>query len=248
VLVGAKDRGLVPSVVSYVDDVVVGGEALALQAEHPLEVVSSGQALHGPRGRRHRFPPPVQAGGRCGVAAPARRRRRDVSPIEVSAEILKVLKGRAEAALDGPVDGAVITVPAYFDDAQRQATRDAGRIAGLKVYRMLAEPTAAALAYGLDRSERGLFAIYDLGGGTFDISILRLHAGVFQVLATGGTARWAATTSIARSRHLITAAGVTAPTTRQLEAARLAARAVKEKLSGEETTWTMIPALGPRGA
>jgi molecular chaperone HscA len=127
----------------------------------------------------------------------------------VSAEILKVLKGRAEAALDGPVDGAVITVPAYFDDAQRQATRDAGRIAGLKVYRLLAEPTAAALAYGLDRSERGLFAIYDLGGGTFDISILRLHAGVFQVLATGGdSALGGDDIDRALAQHLLMRAGV----------------------------------------
>ncbi|MBD1554415.1 Fe-S protein assembly chaperone HscA [Pseudomonas typographi] len=108
------------------------------------------------------------------------------SPVEVSADILKVLRQRAEATLGGELVGAVITVPAYFDDAQRQATKDAARLAGLNVLRLLNEPTAAAVAYGLDQSAEGLIAIYDLGGGTFDISILRLTGGVFEVLATGG--------------------------------------------------------------
>ncbi|HEY1555779.1 MAG TPA: Fe-S protein assembly chaperone HscA [Kofleriaceae bacterium] len=109
-----------------------------------------------------------------------------VSPVEVSAEILKTLAARAEAALGGPLGGAVITVPAYFDDAQRQATRDAGRLAGLDVMRLMAEPTAAAVAYGLDRGSKGVYAVFDLGGGTFDISILKLVDGVFEVKATGG--------------------------------------------------------------
>lgn len=109
-----------------------------------------------------------------------------VSPVEVSAEILKVLRHRAELALGGELDGAVITVPAYFDEAQRQATKDAARIAGLEVYRLLNEPTAAAIAYGLDEAAEGVYAVYDLGGGTFDISILRLTRGVFEVLATNG--------------------------------------------------------------
>lgn len=109
-----------------------------------------------------------------------------VSPVEVSAEILRVLARRAEQALGGYLDGAVITVPAYFDDAQRQATKDAALLAGIKVLRLLNEPTAAAIAYGLDNAESGTIAIYDLGGGTFDISILRLSRGVFEVLATGG--------------------------------------------------------------
>ncbi|QKZ03294.1 Fe-S protein assembly chaperone HscA [Pseudomonas eucalypticola] len=108
------------------------------------------------------------------------------SPVEVSADILKVLRVRAEAALGGELVGAVITVPAYFDDAQRQATKDAAKLAGLNVLRLLNEPTAAAVAYGLDQHAEGLVAIYDLGGGTFDISILRLTGGVFEVLATGG--------------------------------------------------------------
>ena len=108
------------------------------------------------------------------------------SPVEVSAEILRVLKERAVETLGGEPEGAVITVPAYFDEAQRQATKDAARLAGLNVLRLLAEPTAAAVAYGLDKGSEGIFAIYDLGGGTFDISILRLQAGVFEVLATAG--------------------------------------------------------------
>jgi molecular chaperone HscA len=111
---------------------------------------------------------------------------RTVTPVEVSAEVLRVLKRRAAEALGGTPGGCVITVPAYFDDAQRQATKDAGRLAGLDVLRLLNEPTAAALAYGLDQRMTGTFAVYDLGGGTFDVSILRLEDGVFEVLATGG--------------------------------------------------------------
>jgi molecular chaperone HscA len=108
------------------------------------------------------------------------------TPVEVSAEILKVLRERAELSMGGPLAGAVITVPAYFDDAQRQATKDAGRLAGLNVLRLLNEPTAAAIAYGLDNASEGVFAVYDLGGGTFDLSILKLSRGVFEVMATSG--------------------------------------------------------------
>lgn len=111
---------------------------------------------------------------------------RPLSPVEISAEILKVLRQRAETELGGPIDGAVITVPAYFDDGQRQATRDAARLAGIEVLRLLNEPTAAAVAYGLDNASEGVYAIYDLGGGTFDLSVLRLRQGVFEVLATAG--------------------------------------------------------------
>ncbi|MCE1782012.1 Hsp70 family protein, partial [Enterobacter hormaechei] len=107
-------------------------------------------------------------------------------PIQVSSDILKSLVLRAEETLDGKLDGVVITVPAYFDDAQRQGTKDAARLAGLHVLRLLNEPTAAAIAYGLDSGQEGVIAVYDLGGGTFDVSILRLSRGVFEVLATGG--------------------------------------------------------------
>jgi molecular chaperone HscA len=110
------------------------------------------------------------------------------SPVEVSAEILKLLRARAEESLAGDLAGAVITVPAYFDDAQRQATKDAGKLAGLNVLRLLNEPTAAAIAYGLDNAAEGIYAVYDLGGGTFDISILKLSKGVFEVMATNGDA------------------------------------------------------------
>ncbi len=110
------------------------------------------------------------------------------SPVEVSAEILKVLGARAKASLGGELAGAVITVPAYFDDAQRQATKDAATLAGLPILRLLNEPTAAAIAYGLDNAAEGIYAVYDLGGGTFDISILKLSRGVFEVLATNGDA------------------------------------------------------------
>ncbi len=113
---------------------------------------------------------------------------RKLTPVEISADILRALKARAEAALGRPVTQAVVTVPAYFDDAARTATRDAARLAGLQVLRLVNEPTAAALAYGLDRGAEGLYAVYDLGGGTFDVSVLRLEKGVFQVLATGGDA------------------------------------------------------------
>src|SRR5207302_7333081 len=108
------------------------------------------------------------------------------SPVEISAERLTTLRLRAERSVGGELTGAVVTVPAYFDDAQRQATRDAARLAGLNVLRLLNEPTAAAIAYGLDNASEGIYAVYDLGGGTFDLSILKLSRGVFEVLATAG--------------------------------------------------------------
>ncbi|MEM6292882.1 MAG: Hsp70 family protein, partial [Myxococcota bacterium] len=150
----AQGRGILPSVVSYVGDaVLVGADARAQQVEHPQQVISSVKRFMG-RGREevgeHPYPM-AEADEHSQVLRFDMGRGRAVTPMEVSAEILKVLKARAESELGDTVDGAVITVPAYFDDAQRQATKDAGRIAGLKVYRLLAEPTAAALAYGLDK-------------------------------------------------------------------------------------------------
>jgi molecular chaperone HscA len=195
-LPAAGVQALLPSVVYYGADgrVVVGAEARdVLAPQFPRDTVASVKRFMG-RGpgdaeatRRltpYVFAPGVEGDGvvRFAVAGGARA----VTPIEVSAEILKVLKARAEEALGGPLDGAVITVPAYFDDGQRQATRDAGRLAGLEVLRLLNEPTAAALAYGLDKQAEGTFAVFDLGGGTFDVSILKLEGGVFEVKATGG--------------------------------------------------------------
>jgi len=179
-----------PSVVRYTDnDVIVGAAAKAMAAEDPLNTISSvkrymGRGLKDIKelgGRRpYEFVDTDSAVPRIHTVAG------DVSPVEVSSEILKSLKFRAEASLGDSLTGVVITVPAYFDDAQRQATKDAGKLAGLNVLRLLNEPTAAAVAYGLDKQEEGVIAVYDLGGGTFDISILRLNKGVFEVMATAG--------------------------------------------------------------
>jgi molecular chaperone HscA len=181
---------LLPSVVHYLADGTceVGPAAIAQQASDPRNTIVSVKRFMG-RGLRdvehvenltYDFVGAEQGMVQLRTAAGIR------SPVEISAEILKSLRLRAEAALGGPLVGAVVTVPAYFDDAQRQATRDAARLAGLHVFRLLNEPTAAALAYGLDHASEGIYAVYDLGGGTFDISILRLSRGVFEVLATGG--------------------------------------------------------------
>jgi molecular chaperone HscA len=189
VLNDARGHGLLPSVVRYHADgaTTVGMPAQAQAADDPHNTLISVKRFMG-RGIKdipdaatmpYQF---VDAPGMVQIKTTAGVK----SPVEVSAEILKVLKARAEAALGGELVGAVITVPAYFDDAQRQATKDAARVAGLNVLRLLNEPTAAAIAYGLDNAAEGIYAVYDLGGGTFDISILKLTKGVFEVLATNG--------------------------------------------------------------
>lgn len=161
--------------------------------------------------------------------------RGPLSPVEISAEILKVLRRRAEDALGGPIDGAVITVPAYFDDAQRQATRDAARLAGIEVLRLLNEPTAAAVAYGLDNGSEGIYAIYDLGGGTFDLSVLRLRGGVFEVLATAGdTALGGDDFDHRLAEWLVAETGIT-PNPAGFGELLTQARRVKEALSAAET-------------
>ncbi|WJN60540.1 Fe-S protein assembly chaperone HscA [Pseudomonas sp. SO81] len=189
-LADADGRVILPSAVRYhADRVEVGASAKAAAALDPLNTVLSVKRLMG-RG--------VADVKQLGDQLPYRFAEGEShmpfietvqgakSPVEVSAEILRSLRQRAEAALGGELVGAVITVPAYFDDAQRQATKDAARLANLNVLRLLNEPTAAAVAYGLDKGAEGVVAIYDLGGGTFDISVLRLTRGVFEVLATGG--------------------------------------------------------------
>ena len=186
-------RAMVPSVVGYpaVGGVAVGEEARALLAREPRNVVSSVKRLMG-RGAADLhavagvLPYEVEPGSGETDMVKLRIGGKARSPVEISAEILKALRRRAEAALEKTVERAVITVPAYFDDSARTATRDAARVAGLEVLRLVNEPTAAALAYGLDKGAEGLYAVYDLGGGTFDFSLLRLEKGVFQVLATGG--------------------------------------------------------------
>ena len=190
-LADEQGRHLLPSVVHYFKDGVscIGYEAAEHNVSDPLNTLTSVKRLMG-RGLDdvktfggqlpYRFA--EDDGGMPKIVTVSGL----VSPIQVSAEILRKLAGRAENALGGMLDGAVITVPAYFDDAQRQATKDAATLAGIKVLRLLNEPTAAAIAYGLDQREDSVIAVYDLGGGTFDIYILRLSRGVFEVLATGG--------------------------------------------------------------
>jgi molecular chaperone HscA len=184
-------HALLPSVVRYLEDaVVVGHEAQAAQSQDPVNTIVSvkrfmGRALNDITDRAHIPYHFVENASSEGILE-LKTRAGLKSPVEISAEILKALKTRAEKALGGELTGVVVTVPAYFDDAQRQATKDAARLAGLNVLRLLNEPTAAAVAYGLDNAAEGIYVIYDLGGGTFDISILRLSKGIFEVLATNG--------------------------------------------------------------
>jgi molecular chaperone HscA len=188
VLVDDDGHALLPSVVRYLPDgnIDIGYSAQAAQSLDPMNTVVSVKRFMG-RGIRdidtsqqpYHF---IDTGEMLQIETRAGIK----SPVEISAEILKALKNRAEKSLGGELVGAVITVPAYFDDAQRQATKDAARLAGLNVLRLLNEPTAAAVAYGLDNAAEGTYVIYDLGGGTFDISILKLSKGVFEVLATNG--------------------------------------------------------------
>ena len=188
ILAATGEARLLPSAVHYAADgtKAVGDGALLKRQEDPQNVITSAKRLMGRGGAdvqgAYRYDYlPTEGMVRIRTAGG------DKSPVEVSADILRALRDRAFAALAvDRVDGAVITVPAYFDDAQRQATKDAAQLAGLPVLRLLNEPTAAAVAYGLDRDEEGVYVVYDLGGGTFDLSVLRLRQGVFQVLATGG--------------------------------------------------------------
>lgn len=181
-------RHLVPSAVLYQAGgaSLIGVEALAQQAQYPLDILVSVKRLMG------RSYDDALASGmpfnfvRDSQSVKIHTQHADVSPVEVAAKILEKLKFLAEGTLGDELVGAVITVPAYFDDAQRQATRDAARLAGLNVLRLLNEPTAAAIAYGLDHGSEGLYAVFDLGGGTFDVSLLKLTRGVFEVVATGG--------------------------------------------------------------
>lgn len=187
----AKGRHLLPSVVHYAPQGpnCVGIEAAEHNVSDPLNTISSvkrllGRGLEDVKMFGNQLPYNFQTdqGGMPKIVTANGL----VSPIQVLAEILRTLVRRAEASLDGVLDGAVITVPAYFDEAQRQATKDAATLAGVKVLRLLNEPTAAAIAYGLENAKEGVIAVYDLGGGTFDVSIMRLSRGVFEVLATGG--------------------------------------------------------------
>lgn len=189
VLPDESGRKILPSIVRYLADgtVEVGHTAQAAQSADAANTIASVKRFMGrAAGDLHDIENLSYAFGQEAGMLRIQTVAGEKSPVEVSAEILKALKDRAESTLGGDLVGAVITVPAYFDDAQRQATKDAARLAGLNVLRLLNEPTAAALAYGLDEGAEGLYVIYDLGGGTFDVSVLRLTKGVFEVLATGG--------------------------------------------------------------
>ena len=232
-----EGRVILPSVVRYLDAQrrQIGHEALAHQTTDPGNTIASVKRLMG-RGladiaHADRLPYSLVAGpGMVKVRTLAGEK----SPVEVSAEILATLRFRAEDSFNDDVYGAVITVPAYFDDAQRQATKDAAQLAGLNVLRLINEPTAAAIAYGLDNASEGVYAVYDLGGGTFDISILRLSAGVFEVLATGGdSALGGDDYDRALADWVVAQSGLGIASAEDQAALLAAARACKEALTDE---------------
>lgn len=241
----AQGRVLLPSVVRYLVDESggisrqVGFDAQAAQVEDPQNTIASVKRLMGRGiediGSRAQLPYElIDKPGMVTLQTVAGEK----SPVEISAEILATLRYRAEDTFDDEIYGAVITVPAYFDDAQRQATKDAAQLAGLKVLRLINEPTAAAIAYGLDNASEGIYAIYDLGGGTFDISILRLTQGVFEVVATGGdSALGGDDYDRALVDWVLAKAGLAADTLTPGDKAALlqAARACKEALSATDS-------------
>lgn len=237
----AEGRTLLPSVVRYLDGGrrQIGHAAQAAQADDALDTIVSvkrlmGRALADVAGRAEL---PYRFVDRPGMVA-IETRDGVKTPVEVSAEILASLRQRAEDSFDtDELFGAVITVPAYFDDAQRQATKDAARLAGLNVMRLINEPTAAALAYGLDHASEGLYAVYDLGGGTFDISLLRLTGGVFEVVATGGDAALGGDDiDAALAQWALAQSGRTVTTPRDRRTLLVAARAAKEALTDAPQT------------
>jgi molecular chaperone HscA len=243
VLPADEGRPLLPSAVHYGPggEIEVGAVAKRRAPERPLDTVLSVKRLMGrgpgdvrPEDRGITRFDETGTVVRIAVAGGARA----VTPVEVSAEILRVLRRRAQEALGDAPGGCVITVPAYFDDAQRQATKDAGRLAGLEVLRLLNEPTAAALAYGLDKRVQGIFAVYDLGGGTFDVSILRLDGGVFEVLATGGDTHLGGDDFDRIVARTLLARGLSPPAPEPspavLRGAVAAAQRIREALSSQE--------------
>lgn len=235
----AQGRVILPSVVRYLPHGgrQIGHDAQAAQAEDPENTIASVKRFMG-RGLKDIGHPEklpyafIDKPGMLGLAT----RAGEKSPVEVSAEILATLRYRAEDTFNDDLYGAVITVPAYFDDAQRQATKDAAQLAGLNVLRLINEPTAAAIAYGLDNASEGVYAVYDLGGGTFDISILRLSQGVFEVVATGGdSALGGDDYDRALADWLLAQAGVELTDAGGKAAIKMQARALKEKLSDAES-------------
>jgi len=241
----AEGRVILPSVVRYLQDGrQIGHAAREQQIHDPGNTIASVKRLMGRAladiPEPGKLPYALTGGGQGDAAsAPGMVRIRTIagekSPVEVSAEILATLRQRAEDTFDNELHGAVITVPAYFDDAQRQATKDAAQLAGLNVLRLINEPTAAAIAYGLDNASEGIYAVYDLGGGTFDISILRLSQGVFEVIATGGdSALGGDDYDRALADLMLAEAGLSADTPEDLAYLLAEARAAKEALSDED--------------
>jgi len=248
VLKDASGRALLPSIVRYLPDgaTEVGYEARSQQAADSLNTIASvkrfmGRSLDEARaeGVSYDF-----VDGDESVRL--RTVQGDFTPIEISSHILSALRERAEGVLGGELVGVVVTVPAYFDDAQRQATRDAARLAGLTVLRLLNEPTAAAIAYGLDKGAEGIYAVYDLGGGTFDLSILRLSQGVFEVVATGGDTRLGGDDfDLAIVEQVLAQRGELELDKRDQRVLRLAARATREALTDAEAApWMKARAFG----
>jgi molecular chaperone HscA len=231
---------LMPSVVRYTSEgIIVGRDALDMAKGDPLNTIVSvkrmmGRGLADLKSLGQRLPYDF-VDSDSGMPR-IKTVRGDVSPVAVSAEILKALVGRASSSLAGDLDGVVITVPAYFDDAQRQATKDAAKIAGVDVLRLLNEPTAAAVAYGLDSGSEGVVAVYDLGGGTFDISLLRLNKGIFEVLSTGGNSSLGGDDFDHRiAAWIIAGSGFEGEITAgQFRSLMLSARQIKESLSDRD--------------
>ena len=230
-----EGRVILPSVVRFMGDGrrQYGHEALAGAADDPANTIASVKRLMGRRLADLPQAAKLPYGVEDGVGMLQVQTREGLkSPVEISAELLAVLRQRAEDSFDDLLYGAVITVPAYFDDAQRQATKDAAEMAGLKVLRLINEPTAAAIAYGLDHGSEGLYAVYDLGGGTFDVSLLRLARGVFEVVATGGDSLLGGDDfDQALADWALQQTGLSAPDAADRQRLRAAARACKEQLS-----------------
>ena len=253
ILPDEKGVMMLPSVVNYTDAQMprVGAGALALAAQHPADTLMSVKRFMG-RGSRDAIGDAQRSHYRLAEGEEGLVRfmtsSGERSPVEVSADILRVLHKRALATLGGEIDGAVITVPAYFDEPQRQATKDAAKLVGLRVLRLMNEPTAAAVAYGLDSAEQGVIAVYDLGGGTFDISILRLHKGVFEVLATGGdTALGGDDLDAALAEWVLQQCGSPSLAPGQYRQLQAAARAAKERLSDEVSVDLDLTGVLPSG-
>ena len=249
----AGGAALVPSVVAYLadDTVIVGEDAKAHLLSHPDRVVSSvkrlmGRSVEDIKELAGTLPFKAEAAPDGGGMVRVCIADRSLTPVEISAAILGELKSRAETALGGEVSKAVVTVPAYFDDGARTATKDAAKLAGLDVLRLVNEPTAAALAYGLDKGAEGLFAVYDLGGGTFDVSILRMQMGVFQVVATGGDAALGGDDfDHAIAEHFLAERGHAGElTSAEAKLALVTARRAKEHLTAEDSGEWVIEAAG----